>query len=435
MKIHSLPNLENTPLTRPEAPRPMAFLQAPAVRAVALDGVSLSQPVEPEDPLQQAELLPAAPVSPRPQAAPAVPAPGPQVLLMDPGLGGALFGEGSTPCSMAVLESRPPEASSAALDLSPADAQALGAVHQKLAGHPVLARVVEGFIRDKDHPMNLVSYLKDPESRPVVLEHLDRMASLCPVPTDGVPGVVEQTFNPEVTLLTDAGADLSQRDGIPGPMALRQDLLDRDPELYSLGHPDTESGWDRLNSHARHLRSEVLPGLTRELEDLVADMPSAGGFPAVNARAKSASGIADKIDRMQQGNDGKSPRPDYCLADMPDAVGGRITVRDPRQLQQVMDRLEARFGQDGIYEKDNFYASPKKRTRPYRCITYTVIHQGVPCEIQLTTLNASLAADLWHNTGYKPLHPELSESEIRYVGTLQSSVTADEHRILGTGCN
>ncbi len=435
MKIHSSSYLESSPLTRPEAPRPGAWLQAPAVRAVALDAVSLSRPVEPEVPLQEAELLPATPVGPRPPAAPAAPSPGPLALPGDGGLGGALFGDGSIPSAVAILETPPPEVSPATLDLSPADAQALGAVRQKLAEHPVLARVVEGFIRDKDHPMNLVGYLKDPESRPVVLEHLDRMASLCPIPTDGVQAVVEQTFNPEVPLLTDAGAELSQRNGVPGPEALRQELLARDPELYSLGHPDTEAGWDRLNSHARQLRSEVLPGLTRELEDLVGDMPSAGGFPAVNARAKSAAGIADKIGRMQMGNDGKAPRPDYCLADMPDAVGGRITVRDPKQLQQVMDRLEARFGKDAIFEKDNFYANPKKRTRPYRCITYTVVHQGVPCEIQLTTLNASLAADLWHNTGYKPLHPELSDPEIRYVGTLQSSVTADEHRILGTGCN
>ncbi len=435
MKIHSHLPIENAPLTRPEAPRRADFMQAPAVRTAALDGISLSQPIEAEEPLQEAELLPATPVAPRPQSAPAAPAPGPQVLMLDQGLGGALFGDGSTPSAMAVLGAQPAEASSASLDLSPADAQAIGAVRQGLSEHPVLAKVVEGFVRDKDHPMNLVGYLKDPESRPVVLEHLNRMASLYPISPEGVKGVVEQTFNPEVPLLTETGSDLSARDGVPGPQALRQELLDRDPGLYSLGHPDTEAGWDRMNAHARRLRSEVLPSLTRELEALVSDMPSTGGFPAVNARAKSAAGMADKIDRMQRGNDGKDPRPDYSLADMPDAVGGRITVRDPKQLQQVMDRLEERFGKDNIYEKDNFYASPKKRTRSYRCITYTVIHQGVPCEIQLTTLNASLAADLWHNTGYKPLHPELNGSEIGYVGTLQSSVTADEHRILGTGCN
>jgi ppGpp synthetase/RelA/SpoT-type nucleotidyltranferase len=320
-------------------------------------------------------------------------------------------------------------------DLTPADAQAIGAVRQGLEQHPILARVVESFIMDKDHPMNLVAYLKDVQSRPVVLEHLDRMARLCPVGPSGLGNLVEQTFNPEVPLLTESGAELGTRDGVSGPQRLRQQLIDRDPELFSMGQPESEEEWGRLKAHASFLRTEVLPGLTGELESLVADLPNSGGFPAVNARAKSAAGMADKIDRMQRGNDGKAPRPDYCLADMPDAVGGRITVRDPRQLQQVMDRLEERFGKENIFEKDNFYANPKKRLRPYRCITYTVVHQGVPCEVQLTTLNSSLAADLWHNTGYKPLHPELTGDEIGYLGDLQCSVSADEHRILGTGAN
>jgi len=336
---------------------------------------------------------------------------------------------------MTLLEPEVDTAPLASLDLAPADAQAIGAVRKGLEQHPVLARVVEAFILDKDHPMNLVAYLKDVHSRPVVLEHLDRMASLCPVGPSALGDLVEQTFNPEVPLLTDSGAELGTRHGVPGPQRLRQDLIDRDPELFTMGQPASEEQWVRLKAHASVLRTDVLPGLTRELESLVADLPTSGGFPAVNARAKSATGMADKIDRMQRGNDGKAPRPDYCLADMPDAVGGRITVRDPRQLQQVMDRLEERFGKENVFEKDNFYANPKKRLRPYRCITYTVVHQGVPCEVQLTTLNASLAADLWHNTGYKPLHPDLTEEEIGYLGDLQCSVSADEHRILGTGSN
>ncbi|GEM_PF-2781200 len=339
------------------------------------------------------------------------------------------------PSAMALLGPEVEAAPPASPDLAPADAQAIGAVRQGLEQHPILARVVESFILDKDHPMNLVAYLKDVQSRPVVLEHLDRMASLCPVGPSALGNLVEQTFNPQVPLLTDSGAELGTQDGVSGPQRLRQDLIDRDPELFAMGQPGSEEEWGRLKAHASILRTEVLPGLTRELEALVAELPTSGGFPAVNARAKSAAGMADKVDRMQRGNDGKSPRPDYCLADMPDAVGGRITVRDPRQLQQVMDRLEERFGKENVFEKDNFYANPKKRLRPYRCITYTVVHQGVPCEVQLTTLNASLAADLWHNTGYKPLHPDLTEDEIGYLGDLQCSVSADEHRILGTEAN
>lgn len=405
------------PALRPAAPAP-AF--EPSQQA---DQVRLGAPLTP--PLAM-EPEPQGPLPSDPGLAPLRPAP-----VASTNLGTGL----DVPSAMVLLEPEVETGLPPSPDLAPADAQAIGAVRQGLEQHPILARVVEAFILDKDHPMNLVAYLKDVQSRPVVLEHLDRMASLCPVGPSGLGNLVEQTFNPEVPLLTDSGAELGNRDGVAGPQRLRQQLIDRDPELFAMGQPESEEEWGRLKAHASVLRTEVLPGLTGELEALVADLPTSGGFPAVNARAKSAAGMADKIGRMQKGNDGKAPRPDYCLADMPDAVGGRITVRDPRQLQQVMDRLEERFGKENLFEKDNFYANPKKRLRPYRCITYTVVHQGVPCEVQLTTLNASLAADLWHNTGYKPLHPDLGEDEIGYLGDLQCSVSADEHRILGTGAN
>jgi len=56
---------------------------------------------------------------------------------------------------------------------------------------------------------------------------------------------------------------------------------------------------------------------------------------------------------------------------MPDAVGGRIVVGNIRDLEAVMERMEATFGKENIYEIDNFYSSAK-RERPYRVITYAV---------------------------------------------------------------
>ena len=429
MKIQPDLRLHSASLTQPAAAPtsvapPGATLATPPVGTQeAHDGVTLSAGADlaQDEPVGEPSPEVAAPLATKAPTAPT----GPQHLMVDQGLGGALFGDEAIPTSVAVLGQES--------DLSPEDAEAIVAVRQGLAESPTMEKVVEGFVRDHDHPMNVVAYLKDPESRTVVLKHLQYLAELPPTDSAGMLEAVEQGSRSSSPLLTDSGAGLTMKDGVPGPQRLREDLLAQDPELFSLGHPQSDAEWGRLKAHASRLRAEVLPSLTRELEDLVADMPESGGFPAVNARAKSADGIADKIDRMRQGNGGKAPRPGYCLADMPDAVGGRITVSEPRQLEKVMARLEERFGKDNIHEKDNFYANPSKQGRPYRCITYTIVHEGVPCEIQLTTLDASLVADLWHNTGYKPLHPELSSAEVDYVAGLQYSVTADEHRQVAAG--
>lgn len=363
---------------------------------------------------------PEAAPAPEPQRA----APRPQVRWSLDTSSGLLLAEapGDGPTSLALLDQ--------AGDMSPSDAAAILELREGLKDHPVLVEVLERFITDRDHPMNVVSYLKNPTSRPVVLDHLRQMASLEQPDPQALPSIVAECDRDDVTLFRSDDESFSLRDGDKGSQALRQELLARDPELFSTGGDPTDAQWRKLEDHARHLRNDVLPSLTDALEGLVEDLPAGDGFPAVNTRAKSATGMADKIGRMQAGNDGKAPRPDYTLADMPDAVGGRITVRSADDLQKVMYRLEERFGKDAIFEKDNFYSNPSKKGRPYRCITYTVMHEGVPCEVQLTTLNASLAADLWHNTGYKPIHKDLPEGTLDWLGGLQRAVTADEHRSL-----
>ena len=53
----------------------------------------------------------------------------------------------------------------------------------------------------------------------------------------------------------------------------------------------------------------------------------------------------------------------------------------------------------------------------------------VPCELQVTTLQSSLTADLWHNTWYKPIH-DLPDDVIEKIGNLQRQVTIFEHSLL-----
>ncbi len=93
-----------------------------------------------------------------------------------------------------------------------------------------------------------------------------------------------------------------------------------------------------------------------------------------------------------------------------------------------MLKLEEKFGKGRIFEKDNFYSNPEKKYRPYRVITYTVEVDGVPCEIQISTLRSSIVADLEHNARYKPnIHPDLPQKVRDHTLDFQRSSTASEH--------
>jgi hypothetical protein len=67
--------------------------------------------------------------------------------------------------------------------------------------------------------------------------------------------------------------------------------------------------------------------------------------------------------------------------------------------------VKERFG-DRILEIENMYAEPKAQAPAYRVIPIIISIEtdGLPCtyELQLTTQRASIAADIEHNTLYKP---------------------------------
>jgi hypothetical protein len=85
--------------------------------------------------------------------------------------------------------------------------------------------------------------------------------------------------------------------------------------------------------------------------------------------------------------------------------------------QRIQDRLGV--GDHGrTLEIENMYAAPKAKAPSYRVIPMLVAVEvgGRPYtfELQLTTLRASVAADLEHNSIYKP-YIVMSESEVNAV--------------------
>jgi hypothetical protein len=241
-------------------------------------------------------------------------------------------------------------------------------VERELKDSPELVEILRKFLEDVDHPMNISSYLKDPLRRDAVLEHLKTLAKEKDVSEAEFIHVVDTMHNPSRAIFQANDSEFTYLGGRKKAEILSERILAENPELFSLGDKPTQAQSELLLQHADKLKLKILPKFTSQLKGIVADITQ-DGFPPVNARAKTADGMVDKIRRMREGNGGKAPRPDYMLKDMPDAVGGRITVRNPAQMEDIMQRIEKTFGKENIFEKDSFYSNPKKKNAPYRVIT------------------------------------------------------------------
>jgi ppGpp synthetase/RelA/SpoT-type nucleotidyltranferase len=180
-------------------------------------------------------------------------------------------------------------------------------------------------------------------------------------------------------------------------------------EVHTIGLDRTPEQTEALNGYADRLEERVLPAVNAEVES-VADIvrASSGGPVEVNSRPKDVAGLDDKIVRMARGRKGSPGRPNYRVGDIIDAVGARMTVPDMAALRRAYEAVVEHFGVgDGgrIVEIDNMYADPKAKNPTYRVIPMVIKIEvdghKYAFELQLTTLRASVAADVEHNSLYK----------------------------------
>jgi ppGpp synthetase/RelA/SpoT-type nucleotidyltranferase len=165
-----------------------------------------------------------------------------------------------------------------------------------------------------------------------------------------------------------------------------------------------------VHDYAARLKDEVKPAVDRELQAIVDIVRENTDGPVdYNSRPKLAPDLLDKVERMARGRPGAPGRPDYRVGDIVDAVGARITVPDMPSMRRALEAVERHFGLgDGgrIVEVDNMYAAPKAKNPAYRVIPLVIgVEVGgrrYAFELQLTTLRASVAADIEHNSLYKP---------------------------------
>ena len=175
--------------------------------------------------------------------------------------------------------------------------------------------------------------------------------------------------------------------------AERERLKKEDPKLYSMaGVPDDEQE-RMLGRYCASLKSSVEPSLIRALDE--------SGYGNATSRTKDAKGLVDKVNRMRSGNAGRPGRPEYCLADVPDAVGARVVVGSVRQVKEAIRRIGEKFGDD-VVEMKNMFTDPSCADLPHKCVTFVVRVGGRLAEIQVATGVGQLAAGTDHASSYKP---------------------------------
>jgi ppGpp synthetase/RelA/SpoT-type nucleotidyltranferase len=318
-----------------------------------------------------------------------------------------------------------------ATDLDP-DPDLDEALNRLAADHPEAGSVLRKLVADGDHSLDLTRALRDPERRGATLAVVRELAEGRLLRGGDLQrfreenpgqGVLFADVPPEVNRTADG---LSRRD----TYLARCEMAD--PARRVGGLPDARQR-EAVDAYASRLVRDVEPVVSGEAERLAASFPDA----TVSIRVKNADEILDKVGRMTSGSDTRPPREDYRVGHVVDAVGARITVDGTEQLGRLVEEVCGTLGVgDGgrVLELDNMYAAPKPSNPSYRVVPLVVAveAEGVPYtyELQLTTRRASVAADMEHNTIYKPyVNPTAEETgAVRRMLAEAAALDQDETR-------
>jgi hypothetical protein len=310
-------------------------------------------------------------------------------------------------------------------------AHVVGKLEEACEGQPAIVRVMRAAFLDQNHPLNLRAALLHPQRSSTCLSEIREIAGFRPIDEAEFQRVVERCATSPARLFQTVVPGISPEENAA---QFNQRFRVEHPSLAALSATPTADQQLELEAFVDHIRGPVIRALRTMLKS-VAGEPQADGFPVVHTRAKDGVGIMDKIARMQEGSATKTPRPGYTFSDMPDSLGGRITVMltadTSQSLEDLTERFEQAFALD-ILERDSFYANSAKRLHPYRVVTYTLGIDGCRAEVQITSLSASIAADLAHNTLHKPYLP-LEEGENEEIMLFWRKATVRELEILEKG--
>jgi ppGpp synthetase/RelA/SpoT-type nucleotidyltranferase len=313
--------------------------------------------------------------------------------------------------------------------------EAKSAVGTALADHPELRSAIQKLLDDTDHPLDLTRALHDPARRQRVLELLLELAS---------SQLLGDKSLQEWSAEHPGAGPLFER--LPADVNLdaagknrKQAFLDEQKAIdpaRMVGAAPTEEQRELVRQYGITLATKVEPAVAEKIGLIVSAVNAEfgqGEVAKMSIRTKSAEGLLDKVSRMRQGRPGAGGREDFVVGDIVDAVGARITVESTEHLASVLTRVREQFGtgDDGaIVEIENMYADPKKKAPAYRVIPITikieVEGQWYTFELQLSTLRASVIADLEHNVIYKPSVPTSAAEQQAVRGAMATGAALDQ---------
>ncbi|WP_166658545.1 hypothetical protein [Kribbella sp. VKM Ac-2571] len=297
--------------------------------------------------------------------------------------------------------------------------------------HADVSGVVERLVTDKEHPLDVVASLNNPDRRPKALATIRELADERLLADRGLDDFTAERPG-RGPLFEPVRREVNhQEDGQSRKSAYVAHCKSADAARTVGANPSTD---DRLlvQDYGRRLVDDVVPQVRREVRQLAVEAEGRGSI-----RAKDADGLLDKVERMSAGSEDRPTRPDYQIGDVIDAVGARITVGDTDRLERLLATIEERFGSgEGgrILELENMYAGPKPHNPSYRVIPLIIAVEvnrtPYTFELQLCTWRASIASDLEHNTVYKPyIRPTAAEQDkIRRMQAEAAALDQDETR-------
>lgn len=285
-------------------------------------------------------------------------------------------------------------------------------IDSALAEHQEIASIIKKLMTDINHPLNVTDAIGNPDLRDETLAKISELAqgrllAVCTLEeycrdNPGLGPLFEQFASEINTTLDGQGRKdvyVAESKRVDPVRSINSNL-----DSYERGF---------VYEYARRLQTDVHPVARSEVAALATKFDGA----MMNIRTKDSEAIFNKVGRMTTGSDTRLPRPGYQVGDVIDAVGARITACDTKQLGELLHAVKEYYGiGDGgrILEVENMYAAPKSASPEYRVIALVVATEVNGCpytyELQLATRRASIAADLYHNTIYKP-YVELSSAE------------------------
>ncbi|TDD68612.1 hypothetical protein E1262_15290 [Jiangella aurantiaca] len=300
------------------------------------------------------------------------------------------------------------------------------AVTSALAGpHADVAALVARLLADVAHPLDLTRALRDPDLRAGTLAILAELADGRALAGRSLDEYLAARPGRGPLFAPVPGEALTTADGRSRKELFVAAAVRLDPGR-AVGADPTPEQRALLDDYVRRLVEQVEPHVRVELGELAAAYPGT----TVSTRVKDPNGLVDKVRRMSAGGTNRPAREGYRVGDVLDAVGTRITVAGTAELAALTATVVERYGVgDGgrVLDWENRYTDPKPHNPAYRVVPFILgVRVGglpYPFELQLTTRRASVAADLEHNTVYKPYVP-VSDPERDRVRRMQAEAAA-----------